>query len=300
MKSCRLTRRSLLAAGLAAGATSLTAHSTASQKLHPRGVRFGVRTPFPHDMTLRERALLVTKLGYDGIELGPEWLNQPLDAIQTEIDGSGAAISAIVGSLQLLNPDPQKRAEAVELDRRRLVMAKGLGADCVIEVPVFGPDRFTDITPVLTPREVEDRLLAAGLKQLVDDVQRTGVTLLLEPLTRKETHYMNLQRHGVEIVQAVASPGIRLLSDFYHMQLEEQDIGQTLAHTGEFTAYVHLADGEKRTEPGSLPFDYRPGFHALKKWNYAGWLTVESGATDNPEAALARALPYLKRQWSEA
>jgi hypothetical protein len=37
-----------------------------------------------------------------------------------------------------------------------------------------------------------------------------------------------------------------------------------------------------------------------KKWGYAGWLTVESGATDNPEAALGRALAYLKRQWSEA
>ena len=251
-------------------------------------------------MTLHERAMLVTKLGYDGIELGPEWLNQSLDAIQTEIDGTGAAISAIVGSLQLLNPDPQKRAEAVELDRRRLEMAKALGADCVIEVPVFGPDRFTDITPVLTPREVEDQLLIGGLKQLVGDVQRTGVTLLLEPLTRKETHYMNLQSHGVQIVQAVATTGVRLLSDFYHMQLEEQDIAETLARTGEFTAYVHLADGEKRTEPGSLPFDYRPGFHALKKWNYSGWLTVESGATDNPEAALVRALPYLKRQWAEA
>jgi len=27
---------------------------------------------------------------------------------------------------------------------------------------------------------------------------------------------------------------------------------------------------------------------------------VESGAIDNPESALSRALPYLKRQWSEA
>jgi hypothetical protein len=27
---------------------------------------------------------------------------------------------------------------------------------------------------------------------------------------------------------------------------------------------------------------------------------VESGATGNPEAALARAPTYLKRQWSEA
>ena len=100
-EACKLTRRSLLAAGLAAGASSLSAHSVPYQKLQPRGVRFGIRTPFPKGMTLRDRALLVVKLGYDGIELGPEWLNQPLDAIQAEIEGTGAAVSAIVGSLQL-------------------------------------------------------------------------------------------------------------------------------------------------------------------------------------------------------
>ncbi|HZP02522.1 MAG TPA: hypothetical protein VFD30_19730, partial [Terriglobia bacterium] len=76
--------------------------------------------------------------------------------------------------------------------------------------------------------------------------------------------------------------------------------GATLTEYGKYTGYVHLADGAKRTEPGSLPFDYRPGFRALKKWGFSGWLTVESKATDNPPAALARALKYLKEQWAEA
>ena len=98
----------------------------------------------------------------------------------------------------------------------------------------------------------------------------------------------------------MGAPGFKILSDFYHMQIEEKDIGETLGRYGKYTGYVHLADGEKRTEPGSMPFDYRPGFHSLKKWGFAGWLTVESGATDNPEAALGRALAYLKRQWNEA
>jgi sugar phosphate isomerase/epimerase len=61
-----------------------------------------------------------------------------------------------------------------------------------------------------------------------------------------------------------------------------------------------MADGVKRTEPGSLPFDYRPGFKALKKVGFCGWLTVESSATDNPDAALERALKYVRRQWQEA
>jgi sugar phosphate isomerase/epimerase len=293
MKSAEITRRGLL---LAAGA-ALARGSAAESK--PGGVRFGVRTPLPK-VSLRERALLVGRLGYDGIELGQEWLNQPLEAIQEQLAGTGVAVSAIVGSIQLLDTDPQKRAEGVELDRRRLRMAKDLGADCVIEVPVFGANKFQDISPVMTAREVEEKLLVAGLKQLTGDVQRTGITLLLEPCNHKETHFMNRQSQAAEIIDAVGAPGFRTLSDFYHMQLEEKDIGETLSRYGKYTAYVHLADGTARTEPGSLPFDYRPGFHALKKWGYAGWLTVESGATDNPEAALGRALTYLKRQWSEA
>jgi sugar phosphate isomerase/epimerase len=152
----------------------------------------------------------------------------------------------------------------------------------------------------MNPLEIKDRLLVAGLKQLIPDVARTGVNILIEPLTKKETHYMNLQSHGAEIIRAVGAPGFRLLSDFYHMQMEEKNIGATLTKYGHLTAYVHLADGEKRTEPGSLPFDFRPGFGALKKAGFAGWLTVESKATDNAEAALGRALKYLKQQWAEA
>jgi sugar phosphate isomerase/epimerase len=116
MRSIQPTRRQVLAAGtFALCATPLRANKAGD-------VRFGVRSPLPKE-SLRERCLLVKRLGYDGIELGPEWLDQPLDTIQKELDGTGVAVSAIVGSLQLLNTDPRKRAEAVELDRRRLRLA---------------------------------------------------------------------------------------------------------------------------------------------------------------------------------
>jgi sugar phosphate isomerase/epimerase len=275
-----MTRRELLAAATFAG----------TLRAAP-AVRFGVRAPLPKT-GLRERAQLVKRLGYDGIELGPEWLDQPASAIRQQVAGT-VPVSAIVGSLQLLNPDPQKRSEAVELDRRRIALAKDIGAEFVIEVPIFGKR-------VIGPNEVEDKLLISGLKQLAPDLERSGVTILLEPLTRKETHYMNLQAHGASIIEAAGPNGLRLLSDFYHMQMEEKDIADTLNRYGKYTAYVHLADGEKRTEPGSLPFDYRPGFRALKKAGFHGWLTMESSATDSPEAALARALTYIKRQWAEA
>lgn len=294
-----LNRRQFLATGAAAVAGAALTSKRVAADAAPQGVRFGVRSPLP-DGTLRGRALLVKRLGYDGIELGNEWSDHTLAALREQLAGIDIAVSAMVGSIKLLDTDPQVRAQAVETDRKRLEVAQALGASALIEVPTFGPNRFQDLSPIMTAREVEDRLLVAGLKQLIPDVQRTGVKLLIEPCNQKETHYIYQQRQAAEIIEQVDAPGFTLLSDFYHMQLEEKDIGETLSRYGKYTAYVHLADGSARTEPGSLPFDYRPGFHALKKWGYSGWLTVESKATDNPEAALGRALPYLRKQWEEA
>lgn len=291
-----MTRRNLLQVAGAALATEIMPRPAPAAGR----IRFGVRTPFPPDISLRERATMVKRIGFDGIELGREWLDKPLDVLQKELDGTGVAVSAIVGSIDLLNVEAQKRAHAIETDRQRLQMAKALGADCLIEVPVFGPNRFPDLSPVMNAREVEERLLVAGLKQLAADVEASGVTLLLEPCNRKETHFMYRQEQAARIIERAGSPGLGILSDFYHMQIEEPSIAGTLGTHGRLTRYVHLADGEKRTEPGSLPFDYRPGFRALKKWGYAGWLTVESKFTDTPEAALGRALKYVRQQWAEA
>lgn len=118
---------------------------------HKRGVRFGVRAPLP-DTALRERALLVKKLGFDGIELGQEWLNQSVESIQEQLSGIELAVSAIVHSIKLIEPHPQVCEQAVELDRQRLQIAKRLGASAIIEVPVFGPTRFQDLSPIMTPR----------------------------------------------------------------------------------------------------------------------------------------------------
>ena len=205
-----------------------------------------------------------------------------------------------MGSIKLLDTDPLVRAQGVELDRKRLEMARALGANDIIEVPVFGPNRFQDISPIMTPREIEERLLVAELKELAPDVQRTGINLMLEPCNRKETHFMYLQSQAAGFIEAVGAPGFKLISDFYHMQLEEKDIAATLRQYGKYTVYCHLADGKARTAPGSLPFDYRPGFRALKDWKFSGWLNMEFRATDNPEAELASALAYIKKQWAEA
>jgi sugar phosphate isomerase/epimerase len=181
-----------------------------------------------------------------------------------------------------------------------------VGADCAIEVPTFGPNKFADLSPFLTADEFEEHLLIAELKELAHDVKRTGVTLLLEPCNRNETSFLRSQEHGARLIGRIGAPGFKLLSDFYHMQIEEKDISETLTRVGYVTGYVHAADGAKRTEPGSLPFDYRPGFRATEEMGILG-LADRPIARDGrsgirtrpltrvPETAVGRS---MKRIWS--
>lgn len=292
----KATRRALLASGV-----TMTACAALPRRPAAPAVRFAVRTPFA-TKDLRERAELLARLGYDGIELGHEFLDRSAESLLGDLRGTGIRVSAIVGSIKLLAPDVETRRAGIQRTRERLSLAQALGAVGVIEVPTFGPCAFGWASGDPARHRGEDDLLVDALAQLAPDVARTDVKILLEPLTKKATHFMNLQEHASRIIDAVGAPGIRLLSDFYHMQLEEPDVGDTLARWGGYTGYVHLADGEARSHPGSLPFDYRPGFRSLKRHGFSGWLTMEFRATagTDPTAALARGLAYAKEQWSAA
>src|SRR5829696_5152905 len=143
--SHRFSRRSFLSA-------TTVALFTPALSACSRGPRFGVRSPFP-DNDLRRRAELARRLGYDGIELGPEFLDRSAEEIEAALAGTGIVVSAIVGSLALLEPDPAARRRAVALDRSRIKLAHRLGAVGVIEVPVFGACRFPELANAGAPPE---------------------------------------------------------------------------------------------------------------------------------------------------
>jgi hypothetical protein len=101
----RIPRRQFLqqAALAAAAAASNQVVAAADAPAGPAtsrglGVRFGVRGPFKTN-DLRKRALLLQRLGYDGIELGREFLDRSVDSILSELKGTRIVVSAIVGSI---------------------------------------------------------------------------------------------------------------------------------------------------------------------------------------------------------
>jgi len=263
-------------------------------------VKLGIRGPIPGS-TLRERAESLRRTGYSGIELGGEYLSRTADDLLGELDGTGIEVTAIVGSIALLAADPKARASAVPTDRERVVMAKRLGAESIIEVPVFGQPKFDDLPDGTSAHAYGTDLLVAQLSELAPDLEKHGVDLILEPLNRYETRFMNRLEQAVEVIDRVGSGRIKILADFFHMQIEERAIADSIRRAGARVGYVHLADSN-RLQPGAGHTDFRAGFDALKSVGYDGWLTIESGLVSpyHQDEQLVAARELISATWASA
>ena len=85
-----------------------------------------------------------------------------------------------------------------------------------------------------TPDERERDLerLVAALGPLAAYAADAGVRLGLEPLNRFETSFVNIAEQAIEIIDRVDSPGLGVLLDTFHMNLEEKSIGDAIRATG--------------------------------------------------------------------
>ena len=84
------------------------------------------------------------------------------------------------------------------------------------------------------------------------------------------------------------------MPDFFHMNIEEADIAESLRAAGKHIAHVHLADSNRRL-PGLGHTDFASGFAALRDTGFDGTLAIECRVTGDPEEVLPHALQFLRR-----
>ena len=117
---------------------------------------------------------------------------------------------------------------------------------------------------------------------------------MLEPLNRYEQHYLRKQADGVRIIQKAKTKGVGLLSDFFHMHIEETSTPDALRAAGRHVKHCHLADNT-RQEPGTGDIDYVAGMKALLDIGFTGYMAYECGISGDDRAkSLAKSLDYMR------
>ena len=178
---------------------------------------------------------------------------------------------------------------------RLLDTAGELGMVGLIMVPIFGSPRIPDLAPYMSAVQLEKELLY----KLFDDwgaaAQKAGTYLLLEPLNRYETHLIKTLKDGTDVCERVGNPSIKIMADFFHMSIEEENIPGSIRAAGSHIAHVHLADSTRQL-PGFGHTDFKSGFEALKEIGFDKYMALECGnPNSDKQAGLKNSADYLKK-----
>lgn len=123
-----------------------------------------------------------------------------------------------------------------------------------------------------------------------------GVTLVIEPLRKKETNVFVTVPESAAEVRALANPGIQLLCDAFHMAEEGTPADAVLA-AGTLIRHCHMAEAPDRTCPGTFttgdPQYNREFARCLNQIGYTGGVSAECGF-DDFKTDVPKILAYMR------
>jgi 5-keto-L-gluconate epimerase len=226
---------------------------------------------------LDEGLSTLARLGYDAVELS---LRDPqevdVDRLQARLSELGLAVSSVSTGrmfyeqgLSLTSTDEEARKGAVKRLRDQIELAARLGSAVTV-----GGARGT--LPRNDPPEAARlrRVAADLLREVAHSADQLGVTLLIEPINRYETNFINTAEDGLRFLDEAGLANAKLLLDTFHMNIEEVSLAGAIRKVGDRLGYVHLVDSN-RQPPYCGHIDFTGVISALDDVGYRGYLGME-------------------------
>lgn len=114
----------------------------------------------------------------------------------------------------------------------------------------------------------------ASMKEAAKAAEDNQVYFNMEVVNRFEQYMMNTCREAVEYVEAVGSPNVKVLLDTFHMNIEEDFIGEAILYAGDRLGHLHIGENN-RMPPGYGHIPWTEIGAALRKIHYQGYVVME-------------------------
>jgi sugar phosphate isomerase/epimerase len=193
----------------------------------------------------------------------------------------------------LMDPDPALRAASRAMYREAAEVCAELDAVTELEFEYGAQDPLPLFDPYQSLSREQLEAFAAMYRELLEPVQGTGARVLLEPLNRYESRYLNSVADCIDALSAVDSAHAGLLLDFFHSSIEEADINEAISRGADQIRHVHLADNN-RLLPGRGSIDWAHCLGALSSAGYDGYLNLECSTSGDPSTTLPAVATYLR------
>ncbi|MEZ6044825.1 MAG: sugar phosphate isomerase/epimerase family protein [Planctomycetaceae bacterium] len=227
---------------------------------------------------------IIAEIGYTGIEAAPFALTDDVATVSDEVlktyrKQAEAYGLEIIGLHWLLAKTEGFHLTTMNQDVRKATadyfvklgnMCATLGGDLMVLGSPFQRNLEEGIT-----REQAYRNAAEVLKAAMPRLADLGVRICMEPLTTKETDFVNTCAEAMELIDLVGEPNMVLHQDVKAMAgAETKSIPELIHEFAPYVGHFHVND-TNLLGPGMGETDYLPIFKALLETNYQGWISVE-------------------------
>ncbi|WP_068079420.1 TIM barrel protein [Novosphingobium rosa] len=236
---------------------------------------------------LPDRIRAARAAGYRQVEFHL-WRDKDIEGIAKALAETGVTLTGFCADPRRSLVDPAQHAELFAAVADSLVTARKLGKAPMIVASGFNREG-------ISTKEHFDHAVTA-LKRIAAMAEDAGVMALLEPLNDRIDHpgmYLVSTTLGLDLIEAVGSPNLRLLYDAYHSAVMGEDARDVLQGRIHLVHHVQLADRPGRNEPGTGDLDLAGLCATLKDLGYQGGFGLEYRPTQPALASLAQARAAL-------
>ncbi len=204
---------------------------------------YKIWTEFEDDLACVKRA------GYDGVELQiADPADQKVPQLARALNNAGLSLCAFQsGGTYASRGNCLATADAAVRERTLQVLERHIEFAANFEPSVSGHARI--VLGSLQGARREERDQAAGQARIMEALVRIGryattrgVTLAFEPVNHEEIGWHNTIAAAAASVRHLAEPGLQLMVDTFHMNIEERDMLAPLAGVADLLVHVHLSE----------------------------------------------------------
>ena len=237
-----------------------------------------------------EKIALCAKAGFDYVEVAlnsfavctDEECESFKKALKENNIPCEAANCLFPGSIKLCAETLDEKAVEEYLEKA-FARAKDVGVDTV----VFGSGGSRFIQEGVTREKALCQLETVCVKYLDPIGRKYGITVVIEPLNKKETNIFNSVEESMVFVNKLGLANVKCLADSYHMDVESEPY-TNVKLAGKDLRDTHIANPDGRVMPAASDAnDYSPFFASLKEFGYEGRVSVEAGVPEGKTLAEA-------------
>ena len=221
----------------------------------------------------------VAELGFDVLEVNPGTIahltSEERQSLKAHADDKNIILSHCIGlshKYDIASEDEAIRENGIAYLEKIAEAIGEMGGGNLSGIiysswPATMPEGETDKRPYVE-RSV------ASMKKAIKAAEDNNVIFNMEVVNRFEQFLMNTCDEAIAYVEAVDSPNAKILLDTFHMNIEEDFIGEAIQKAGDKLGHLHIGENN-RMPPGYGHIPWTEVGAALRKINYQGYVVME-------------------------